>query len=374
MKLKIICSIVVLIAFLLTFTNKIYACHVLVDLNTFSLADKSYISYLKCDGVWAILVNSNLADSDWSTVYKSLGPGWVVTEDNPGGNSDYLRIKKIAGYTNASMCYNETFVPPNVGETQGIGGTILTSSEIVQQSATHGGSIVLLARSYETDGWSAAVDTALANPQVSGVALECYPNRPPLYLDSLRVKELIKACLSKNKNFYFLSPGYDNYTEDMEGYINLLISEGIDFSDNRIYLVGASYDKIAPFIGGSESVQGVIEYYLSIEKRFASTNIKEVSQQANDCYLLQNFPNPFNPTTLIEYSIAKSSFVTLKVYNLLGQEITTLVNQEQKAGNYNINFDAESLASGVYVYRIRVSTLSGQSGSFSLTKKMTLLK
>jgi hypothetical protein len=83
--------------------------------------------------------------------------------------------------------------------------------------------------------------------------------------------------------------------------------------------------------------------------------------------LSQNFPNPFNPTTMIQYSIPKSGIVTLKVYNVLGQEVATLVNQQQQAGNYNVSFDATRLASGVYMYKI-------QSGSFTSTKKMLLLK
>ena len=83
--------------------------------------------------------------------------------------------------------------------------------------------------------------------------------------------------------------------------------------------------------------------------------------------LSQNYPNPFNPATTIEYSIPQNSFVTLKVYNVLGQEIASLVNQEQKASNYTVNFDASRLASGIYFYKI-------QAGSFTLTKKMLLLK
>jgi hypothetical protein len=100
-------------------------------------------------------------------------------------------------------------------------------------------------------------------------------------------------------------------------------------------------------------------------------NITSVKQENNQTptkfSLSQNYPNPFNPTTEIKYSIPKSALVTLKVYNLLGQEVVTLVNQEQKSGNYIVNFNASQLASGVYMYRI-------QSGDFSLTKKMTLLK
>lgn len=88
--------------------------------------------------------------------------------------------------------------------------------------------------------------------------------------------------------------------------------------------------------------------------------------------LQQNYPNPFNPTTTIRYAIPEDGVVTLKVYNIAGQEIATLVNEQKKAGKYEIVFDAKSalgsyLASGVYLYRV-------QAGNFSETKKMILLR
>ncbi|MGA9291605.1 MAG: DUF4397 domain-containing protein [Ignavibacteriaceae bacterium] len=83
--------------------------------------------------------------------------------------------------------------------------------------------------------------------------------------------------------------------------------------------------------------------------------------------LEQNFPNPFNPATKIVYSLPKSSEVSLKVYNIVGQEVATLINQQQNAGIYSVNFNASNLASGIYIYRI-------QAGSFVSTRKMTLLK
>ena len=83
--------------------------------------------------------------------------------------------------------------------------------------------------------------------------------------------------------------------------------------------------------------------------------------------LSQNYPNPFNPVTIIKYQIPELNFVTLKIYNVLGSEITTLVNEEKPVGNYELEFNATDLPSGVYLYKLQV-------GSFVETKKMILLK
>jgi len=83
--------------------------------------------------------------------------------------------------------------------------------------------------------------------------------------------------------------------------------------------------------------------------------------------LHQNFPNPYNPTTTITYSLPIKSQVDLVIYNTLGESVTQLVNEEQEAGKYSVEFDATTLPSGIYFYRI-------QTGSFIQTKKMILLK
>ncbi|MFZ6032401.1 MAG: YCF48-related protein [Melioribacter sp.] len=82
---------------------------------------------------------------------------------------------------------------------------------------------------------------------------------------------------------------------------------------------------------------------------------------------LQNFPNPFNASTIIKYSIPKSEFVTIKIYDLIGREIATLVNENKQRGNYEVHFDASDLATGVYLYSLK-------AGSFSDTKKLILIK
>jgi len=83
--------------------------------------------------------------------------------------------------------------------------------------------------------------------------------------------------------------------------------------------------------------------------------------------LLQNYPNPFNPVTKIKYAVSIRQYTTLKVYNILGREVATLVNEYQAAGNYEVKFDASNLSSGVYFYKL-------QSGNFVQTKKLLLMK
>lgn len=93
----------------------------------------------------------------------------------------------------------------------------------------------------------------------------------------------------------------------------------------------------------------------------------ETEELSKSFSLKQNYPNPFNPNTTISFEIRNSGFVTLKVYNILGKEVSTLVSELKSVGNYTTNFDASSLPSGVYYY-----TLATQS--FTETKAMTLLK
>ena len=88
---------------------------------------------------------------------------------------------------------------------------------------------------------------------------------------------------------------------------------------------------------------------------------------AMDFQLMQNYPNPFNPVTTIKYSIPNENNVTIKVYDMLGSEITTLINENKPAGSYEIQFDGSNLASGTYLYKI-------EAGDFTATKKLMLIK
>jgi len=98
--------------------------------------------------------------------------------------------------------------------------------------------------------------------------------------------------------------------------------------------------------------------------------IVEVSSPEN-YVLLQNYPNPFNPSTTIGFSIPQASNVAIEIFNVVGERVASLVNQTLEAGYHNINFDANSLSSGTYIYQLKAS---GQSGTFVETKKMILMK
>jgi hypothetical protein len=86
-----------------------------------------------------------------------------------------------------------------------------------------------------------------------------------------------------------------------------------------------------------------------------------------DYSLSQNYPNPFNPTTKISFSLANDGIVNIKLYDALGREVKTLINEHKNKGNYEIIFNASSLSSGVYFYRI-------EAGKFSAAKKLQLIK
>jgi hypothetical protein len=111
---------------------------------------------------------------------------------------------------------------------------------------------------------------------------------------------------------------------------------------------------------------GVKTTFFVAAHTFTTTGVTEQGKPAT-FNLEQNYPNPFNPATTIDYSVGRQGHVSLVVYNLLGQEVATLVNDNVQAGSYQATFDASKLPSGVYVYQLK-------AGSFVESRKMVLLK
>jgi len=107
---------------------------------------------------------------------------------------------------------------------------------------------------------------------------------------------------------------------------------------------------------------------IDFDGTYEYSNEVEIEISQPDSYLLkQNYPNPFNPVTIISWQLPESKFVTLKIYDVLGNEVASLVNGEKPAGNFKVEFNASALSSGIYYYKL-------VAGDFVDVKKMILLK
>ena len=173
--------------------------------------------------------------------------------------------------------------------------------------------------------------------------------------------------------------GYNNVNADLfawlsYGQIDTLFEAGGDgavtfFSKDAVDIL-AGQDEIF-WLGisvGANEAEMITRMEQAKTKYETLTDVKDDASVVPSKYLLQqNYPNPFNPTTTIQFQIPKTDFVTLKIYDVIGNEIAVPVNNILEAGTHRIQFDASSLTSGIYFYRI-------STGSFSEIKKMTLIK
>ncbi len=151
------------------------------------------------------------------------------------------------------------------------------------------------------------------------------------------------------------------------------------------YKYGINYGDAVNNEGGNDNEAGVgdnheinlssLLHYAQVDNVFGTmgshpftTDVRNITNGMPTAYSLeQNYPNPFNPSTKINFSIPEPGFVTMKIYNSIGEELGTLLNEDKSAGTYEVDFVAEGLTSGIYFYTIT-------SGNFTQTKKMMLLK
>jgi hypothetical protein len=132
-------------------------------------------------------------------------------------------------------------------------------------------------------------------------------------------------------------------------------------------LVGRKDDPSSSFYEARRIASYVRSFYKSNFGEFPLGVENEQINNVKNFELFQNYPNPFNPVTTIKYQIPEAGLVSLKVYNILGEEVATLVNEIKRSGSYTVDFNAGKLASGVYIYELKTSFES-------ISKKLIILK
>lgn len=185
------------------------------------------------------------------------------------------------------------------------------------------------------------------------------------------------CALDGSNNLYVSGTSYNGTTHDdlftikyNSGNGNILWTKKyIAASDIGSYGVSCVVDNTGNlYITGTEQQTSSSFDSFTLKYESTITSVRELSDGIPISFTLgQNYPNPFNPTTTIKYEIPKSSFVTLKIYNIVGQLITTLVDGQKSVGTYAIQWNAANVSSGIYIYRIT-------AGNFSDAKKSIVLK
>ena len=205
----------------------------------------------------------------------------------------------------------------------------------------------------------------------------------------LRNEQIRRYCRNNNKILYDFTD-IESFDPDGLYYLDKLANDNCDYdSDNNgtrdknwaidwqnSHTENVDWFNCSP--AHTQALNGNLKAYAawylwaSLAGWDGITKVEDDEIVINNFKLSQNYPNPFNPSTSMQYAIGSKQFVTLKVYNILGNEIATLVNEEKPAGSYEVTFDAGAnrrfaLTSGIYFYTLK-------AGSFTETKKMLLIK
>ncbi len=208
-----------------------------------------------------------------------------------------------------------------------------------------------------------ALSSVISNSGISSVGI--VPDGNGSYKFLVCTFPLYQGIPGRN-NYIFLSTNFGVTWSD--------VSDGLPLDGAIINLVEKNDRNGIPYIYAGFGAPLSAPYsfgYHGIWRRPLSELVVDVKESLNQTptrfSLGQNYPNPFNPSTTISYSIPQRSYVTLKVYDMLGKEVSVLVNEEKNAGSYIIKFNGSTLSSGIYFYKL-------QAGNFTQTKKLILLK
>ena len=366
----------------LTFTNS-------KNLNiTFSTSSKPVIKAIETGGtasprVVDVPLNSAFSDASYGTTYNTIS--FVVIDTNLSGKTESTPLNNIVSYTaTGTILSNVTELKWDSAEPIGYLQLTQGDSIAVEFDGVSGGkldSIKVALRGVTTLNGNlysyVGLSSQLGGEKLASLSAVPTLSQPPAVIDS---------------------NGTYPYTQPYPNWINIdLHSLNIDASNSFIveFPIGAAYPATNrvmvtyyPSSGSYHSFSyastnnppgwlyysvknmpgNIFLYLIRAYVSFITTGVKkEVTLYPKEFSLAQNYPNPFNPSTTINFELPTAGRVRIVIYNQLGQQVAIAADENYSAGNHSINFNASSLASGIYFYRI-------SAGSFVQTKKMVLLK
>ena len=278
----------------------------------------------------------------------AVGKDFVIGTTNGGDEWDVLWNK------NDSYLSSVYFIDANFGWAVGRGGLIIKSTDggvswdTLNSGTTEGLSTICFIN--ESVGIVCGAEGKIIKTINGGLAWE--------YKESGTTRSMYD-CTFVNEDIIYVVGNNGQICKSFDGGENWETFNSI--SQKSLYAVHGLSNGNLWAAGGDGTI---------IHANLTITNLDEeiLTQSSFNYFMLQqNYPNPFNPSTTIKYSIPKQSNVTLKVYDVLGSEVVTLVNKEQAQGNYEVEFDGTDLSSGIYFYRLK-------AGDFVETRKMILIK
>ena len=281
------------------------------------------------------------------------GVTWTSLPIPPGLSSISLRFIVYAKGTNGSYVITS---PINIGGNQSVPGTAFSNNDGVTWTQNSNLSCGPAVFSDWNTGWCSSIE-------INDSVYKWISDVLPVELTSFTANtignnvELKWQTSTETNNQGFGIYRNGNKIAFVEGKGTTTETQDYSFTDKNLQSGIYNYRLNQLDFDGTQEVVGELTVYLSLPEKFA---------------LEQNYPNPFNPSTTIKYSIPTSEFVTLKVYDVLGNEVATLANEEKPAGSYEVEFSvgqdsSPDIASGIYFYTL-------QAGSFTQTKKLLLMK
>jgi len=325
------------------------------------------------------LENINKGLYQWDSVFTGI----TSDPDIGNANDDYIGCDTLL---NLGYCYNAAVTDAVYGSAPPAAGFIMLKG-FTNKNVTPNVSLGMT--SYGQSMRSSGLicerepngEPRGAYNMLKGVKKDLSPYMNPITTPPVQTKFQFSGDPETNSGW----TAYKGYVLNCGGTIGEITP--VDYQSDKRIVMGSGAGNLSVAPGDTQTVVICQLIAQGINNKNSVTKLKQLSQTAINFYnsnytigvqnisteipgrfsLFQNYPNPFNPVTNIRYQLSNSGFVTLKIYDAMGKEVETLVNEKQQAGTYEANFNAANYPSGIYFYKL-------ETNNFSETKKMILVK